>query len=432
MTMPRLAIRSVISLAARSTIASNTAIMATGMGLRLLLQIVSFVIVSRFMGAAEFGAFVTVTALVGIVSAFSGWGADQLIVRTVARKPSALPQALGSGLAFLAITAPLLAAAVLLIVPLLVGTSISLGLIAYVVVADIVFAPVNLIGAACYQAVDRPMGTARLNIGFSATRLVAALLWGAIAGKYDARSWGAFYCGASVIYAIVSLLQVRRDLGAPVWNIAWHDWRDGLHFSIQRASFLALANIDKPVVALFSNMATAGIYAAAYRIADGAIVPVNALGYSTYTRFFRLGETGAHESLKLAVRMLPVALGIGLIGSLGIVLVAPLAPRVLGRSYVGTSAIMLILAALPMLYALYYLAVDALAGSGFGGLRALLQCVMPLASIALCALLVPPYGATGAAISCLLSYTIMASAAWLLAIIVSSRTRHTAVSEAEL
>lgn len=405
--------------------------MTVGMSLRLLLQMGSFLLVSRYMGAREFGAFATVAASVAIISAFSGWGADQLILRTVARAPSAFARAWGSGLVFLGLSAPPLVVASYLIVPLLVDAAISRELIIYVAIADIVFARVNNIAAACYQAVDQPIGTARLNLVFSGARLAGALLWIALATRRDAQSWSVYYCGASGLYAAVSVWQVCRDLGLPVWNIAYRDWRDGLHFSLQMASLAAFRNIDKPMVALLSNLSTAGIYAAASRIVEAALVPARALSFSTAARFFQLGAEGANESLKLAVRMLPFGIAIGLIGSFGVVVIAPVAPSLLGAGYAGTGRIMGILAALPVLYVFYYLAADVLRSSHYTGLRTLLQGVMPLVTIALCAVLVPPYGAAGGAIASLLSYSTMAAAAWVLAFVVSSRERRLAAPARE-
>src|SRR5579872_7442631 len=90
----------------RSRIAGNTGIMAIGTMLRLLLQSGSFIIVARFMGATGFGAFAGVVALVMTASCFSGWGCEMLLIRRVARQPSSFPRAFGSGLAYMAMTAP--------------------------------------------------------------------------------------------------------------------------------------------------------------------------------------------------------------------------------------------------------------------------------------------------------------------------------------
>jgi O-antigen/teichoic acid export membrane protein len=386
--------------------------MTAGMGLRLLLQMLSFVIVAGSIGAGQFGAFASVAALVAIVSAFSGWGAEQLIVRRVARNQSELPQSLGSGLAFVGLSAPPLAAVTFLLVPLLVDSSISWRLIACVAIADIFFAHVNSCAAACYQAVDRPIGAAGLNLGFTGARVAAAALWVAVAPVHDALSWGDYYLAASSLAGAVSLWRVYRDLGRPVWQIAWADWRDGFHFSLQQASFAAFGNIDKPVVVALSNLQIGGQYAAASRIADAALVPVRALIFSTYARFFQAGAEGPRASARLAVKMLPVGVGLGAIGSLGILVVAPIAPWLLGHSYAGTGAIMSLLSPLPVLYAFYYLGADVLVSSGHTALRTLVQIVMPPINVVLCGIFVPAYGATGAAIAAVLTGSIVACAAW--------------------
>ena len=397
----------------RSRVGGSTAIMTVGMGLRLALQMLSFVIVAGSMGAGQFGAFASVSALVSVVSAFSGWGADQLIIRRVARNRSDLAKALGSGLVFLGLSAPALAALALVLVPLLVDPSISWRIVLYVAAADIVFAHINSCAAACYQAVDRPIGTAGLNLGFTGARVVAAVLWVSIAPIHDAFSWAGYYLGASAIAGAISLWRVYRDLGKPVWQVAWSDWRDGFHFALQMASFTAFGNIDKPVVAALSDLSIAGQYAAASRISDAAMVPVRALVFSTYARFFQAGASGPRESLKLALKMLPLGIALGAVGSLGIALMAPLAPHLLGHSYIGAGSVLLILTPLPILYAFYYLGADVLVSSGHTGLRTIVQIAMVPINIALCGALVPGHGAAGAAFAAVLTNLLVAAAAWL-------------------
>lgn len=405
----------------QSRLTGSTAIMTVGMGLRLLLQMLSFVIVAGSMGAREFGAFVSVAALVGIASAFAGWGGDQLIVRRVARAPSELPKAFGSALIFLGISGPPLALLSFALVPWLVDSSIPWQIVICVAVSDILFQRINNFAAAGYQAVDRPFGTVWTNVGFTAARVAAAGLWVALAPTHHALSWAVYYMSAAALAGTISFWRVCRDLGYPVWQVAWADWRDGFHFALQMASYAAFGNTDKPVIAALSNLSTAGLYAAAFRVTDAAIVPVRALMYSTYARFFQVGVAGPQASLKLAVKLLPVGIALGVLGSLGIVAAAPIAPYILGRSYEGTATIMWILAPLPVLYAIYYLGADVLISSGHAALRTLTQIAMPPVNIVLCVFLVPAHGAKGAAVAALLTHIILAVAAWIAAGVVSSR-----------
>jgi O-antigen/teichoic acid export membrane protein len=102
------------------------------------------------------------------------------------------------------------------------------------------------------------------------------------------------------------------------------------------ASGIASGVIATPMVALLSDLPTAGVYGATMRIVEAAVIPFYAFMFSVLPRFFRSGATNVQESLKLAVRMLPAALAATLLGSVCVVLLAPIAPILLGHSYTGT------------------------------------------------------------------------------------------------
>jgi len=398
----------------RSPFASSMSIMTIAMAASLLLQMLTFAIVARSMGPHQFGAFATVAALVLIVGSFSGWGAEQLILRRVGRAREELPQAMATSLVFLALSAPPLVLLSMALVPMVIDSSIAWQLVLFVAISDIALARVNSIAAACYQAVGRPGGNAQLNVRFATARVLAALLWVAAAAHHDALSWSSYYLGVSFIAASLSLWRVRRDLGRVEWKIAWHEWRDGFQFSLQTASYAAFGSTDKPVIALLSNLSTAGLYAAATRIAMAAAIPVRSMLYSAYVRFFQLGTQGPRSSAQLAVRLLPLGVGLGILGAGATALMAPLAPRILGHAYIGTDSALLLLAPVPIFYAVYCLGLDVLVSTGHAALRTLAQITMPPINILLCWLLVPAEGARGAALAALLTHASLAVIAWLM------------------
>ena len=398
----------------RSPFAGSMGIMTVAMGASLMLRMLTFAIVARSMGSHQFGAFATVAAVALMIGSFSGWGAEQLILRRVGRAREELPRAMATSLVFLALSAPPLVLLSLALVPLFIDASIAWRIVLFVAISDIGLARVNSIAAACYQAVGRPAGNARLNVGFALARVLAALLWILAAPRHDALSWSSFYLSVSAIAAARSLWRVRHDLGWPEWKIAWHEWRDGFQFALQTASWAAFGSADKPVIALLSNLSTAGIYAAASRLAMAAAVPVRSMLYSAYVRFFQLGVQGPRSSARLAVRLLPLGIGLGMLGAGATAVMAPLAPRILGHSYLGTDAALLLLAPLPVFYAIYCLGLDVLVSSGHTALRTLAQIMMPPLNILLCWLLVPAAGVRGAALAALLSYASLAVVAWLM------------------
>jgi O-antigen/teichoic acid export membrane protein len=110
--------------------------------------------------------------------------------------------------------------------------------------------------------------------------------------------------------------------------------------------------------------------------------------------------------------LLPIGIGLGAIGSLVTVALAPLAPHVLGASYRGTDTALLILAPLPVVTVVQSLGLDVVISIGRTGLRTLAQLVLPPLNILLCCLLVPAHGVEGAAWAALLARVVMAAASW--------------------
>lgn len=396
----------------RSRLFGSMSIITVAMAARLALRIVVFAIVATSLGAEQFGALATVSALAALFTAFSGWGADQLLFRRVGRARAELPRAMATSLAFLGLSAPPLILLAVLLIPLAIDASISWLMILFISISDIGLAQVSGIVADCYQAVRRPMGNLRLTVGFGTARALTAVLWILVSPRHDALSWSYYYFAVSLAASVVSLWLLRRDLCKPDWRIAWHEWRDGFQFALQSASQTAFGSTDKPVIAALADLQVAGLYAAATRIAAAAAIPVSALLYSAYVRFFEVGASGPRSSARLAIRLLPVGVALGALGGTAILLLAPLAPRVLGHSYIGTGTALLILAPLPLFSLVQSLGLDIVVSIGRTGLRTLAQLAMPPINILLCLLLVPPYGAGGAALAAVLTRLILALAAW--------------------
>jgi O-antigen/teichoic acid export membrane protein len=397
----------------RSTIAGNTGVMTVGIGIQILLQAVYFILVTRTMGARFYGAFISISALAGIVAAFSGWGADQLLIRAVATDRSAFSRALGNALIYFAMTGPILAALAALGFRFLVDPAISETTIVLVACTEVLFARANNFAINCFQAFERGRDMAGLGILLYLFRAVAAAVWSATATAPTILSWAWYYMGATLLVAALSLLLVVARLGLPVWRFNRKDWRDGGFFALQMGSFLGFRDIDKPLVVAWSGLSQAGIYAAAFRIADVMAVPVRALMYSTYVRFFQHGARGTRGSFAFARDLLPAGLALGGIAGIGVAAAAASATLVLGHNYAGVGPILLLLVPMPVLYALYYIGADALITGGHIGRRTLIQLLLPLLDTGLCALWVPRYGAAGAALAAVCTHAVLVAILWL-------------------
>jgi O-antigen/teichoic acid export membrane protein len=71
----------------KTPLARNTAWMITGQGMRLVIQAAYFLEIARSLGVSNYGAFVGVVALVGVVYPFASLGGGNLLVKNVARDP---------------------------------------------------------------------------------------------------------------------------------------------------------------------------------------------------------------------------------------------------------------------------------------------------------------------------------------------------------
>jgi O-antigen/teichoic acid export membrane protein len=396
----------------RSTIAGNTGVMTVGIAIQILLQAVYFILVTRTMGARSYGAFVSVSAMASIVAAFSGWGGDQLLIRTVSNARDQFPRALGQALIYFFISAPVLTLAAALILPFLADRSIPWTAIFLIVLSEVIFARANYLAVNCFQAFERGRDMAALGILLYALRAVAALIWRNTAAAPTPLSWAWFYMGASVLGGVLSMAIVFRRLERPVWRVRWDAWKEGGFFALQMGSFVGFRDIDKPLVAALSGLSQAGLYAAAFRVSDVLAVPVRALMYSTYVRFFQHGAKGARGSFAFALDLLPAGAALGFLAALGIAAASVVAVPVLGANYQGVAPILLLLMPLPLLYALYYIGADALITSGHIGYRTLIQLLLPALDVSLCSVLVPRYGAAGAAMAAVCTHAALVAILW--------------------
>jgi O-antigen/teichoic acid export membrane protein len=395
-----------------STIAGNTGVMTVGIAIQILLQAVYFILVTRTMGARSYGAFVSVSAMGSIVAAFSGWGGDQLLIRTVSNARDQFPRALGQALIYFSISAPVLTIAAVLVFPFLADPSIPWTAILLIVLSEVVFARVNYLAVNCFQAFERGRDMASVGILLYALRAAAALIWSSTTADPSPLSWAWFYMGASLLAAGFSMVLIFRRLDRPVWQVRWRDWKDGGFFALQMGSFIGFRDIDKPLVVAWSGLSQAGLYAAAFRVSDVLAVPVRALIYSTYVRFFQHGARGTRGSFAFALDLLPVGAALGFIAGIGIAAASVVALWVLGPNYHGVGPVLLLLTPLPLLYALYYIGADALITSGHIGYRTLVQLLLPVLDVGLCSVLVPRYGAAGAAVAAICTHTALVAILW--------------------
>jgi O-antigen/teichoic acid export membrane protein len=394
--------------------------MILGQGLRLIIQALYFVEIARSLGVRNYGAFVSVVALVGIVYPFGSLGGGNLLVKNVARDASLFSVYWGRALVLTVAFGAVLTAVVLAFSRLALPQEIPLVLVAMVAASDILGLNIITQCGQAFQAFEKLQWTAAIYVMMSAGRLAGALILVSIYPHPSALQWGYIYLGCTVVVVLLSAALVLFRLGRPrfEWKTLRGEMREGFYFSASQTSQTIYNDIDKTMLARLSTLDAAGIYAAAYRLIDVSFLPVSAALSSTYASFFRAGAQGIASSVKFARPLMAKAVvysgaicALLLVGS-GIV------PFVLGSEYSATAAALRWLSVLPILKALHYFLSDTLTSSGYQGVRTAVQAGVAIFNVLINLWIIPAYSWRGAAWSSIASDALLlagvGTAVWLI------------------
>jgi O-antigen/teichoic acid export membrane protein len=399
----------------KSTLARNTGWMFLGQGLRLVIQAGYFIIIARSLGVQQYGAFAAVTAMVAIFSPFVGLGSGNLIIQNVARNVELLEECFGNGVLMTLVTGVAGVGIVIGICRWVLPASIAMTIILMVALADLVCCRLIFMVASAFLAVERLDKTAQLNVLISAARFIGIAVTVAVVRHPTAELWSIVYAATTGVATVISLLCVRalvRSFKMAPDRIKV-ELLEGLYFSGGISAQTIYNDVDKTMLARLSTLDANGIYSAAYRLIDVAFIPVSSVIYAAYTGYFRFGEGKIQATYEYAKRLLPRPIGYSLLAFAGLLVGAPLIPKILGAEYLRTVEALRWLAILPLLKTAHYFFADALSGAGYQGLRMCLQIVVAVFNVLVNLWLIPAYSWRGAAWSSLASDGLLALLMWI-------------------
>jgi len=384
--------------------------MSGGQGLRFLIQAVFFTVIARSLGVGNYGSFVGVVALVGILYPFGALGSGNLLIKSVALDKKIFPTAWGGAIVTTAFSGAILITIVLLISRFVLPPVIPMRLIVLVAVADILGLSLITVAGQAFQAFEQLQWTASINVFLNASRLVGAVILVVIHHHPTALQWGYVYLGCSTLAAIAASTLVFVKLGPPrlVFRRTLADFREGAYFSISLSAQTIYNDIDKTMLARLGTLDATGIYGAGYRLIDVSFAPVQALLYAAYTNFFRHGSAGISSSYSYARPLLLRAMGYAVLIGIGILLFAGVVPYVLGSEYARTTEVLRWLSPLPLLKSIHYFLSDTLTGAGHQGLRSAIQTGVAIFNVLINFWLIPSYSWRGAAWSSIASDALLA------------------------
>lgn len=408
-----------------SPLARNTLWSLGGSGMRLLIQAAYFIIIARCLGPGQYGGFVAATSLTAVIAPFVGLGAGALLIKNVSRDRRLFSEYWGNGLMLTVVSGSLLTLLAMAICRLVLPRSIPPLMIVLISVSDLIFMKLLDMGTWAFQSVERLSGNAQLNVLVSLMRLIGIAGLALAVSHPGVVAWSAVYLAGSIVAALVAVAWVTFRFGKP--KLALHRFRgegaEGFYFSVSLAAVTIYNDIDKSMVARLATLEAAGVYAAAYRLIEVAVIPVRALLCAAYPSFFRVGKDGLGATIRHGRRLLARIIPYALFASMALLFCAPLVPHILGRQYAEVTEALRWLALLPVLKTLHYFIADALTGAGHQGTRTLIQVVVAAFNVLINLWFIPAYGWRGAAWSSIASDGLLALSLWSIIALLRRRER---------
>lgn len=301
-------------------------------GLRLSLQVITLLLVTRMLGPVAYGAFAGVMGLAIFLGAFSGCGMPLEQMRASARAegpdgvalPYALPAILLVGGALLLLFVPVC----LLFLP---SESIGTGTLLAIGAAELLLQPVLVLFAAERHGRGEMARAQLMQVFPLALRTLAAGSVVLLAPSSPLPVYAFAYALASFL---ALLLCWRRVLRAPLGN--WRlprrsEWRSALGYAATEVSRNGPTELDKSIAARSLLPHDAGLYSAGARITAAVVLPVMAMAVSALPRLFR--DAGGAGSGRLVAVMCALALSFGSAMAVLLWLTAPSLDAVLGDAY---------------------------------------------------------------------------------------------------
>jgi O-antigen/teichoic acid export membrane protein len=382
---------------------------------RLIGQLGYFLLVARALGPHDYGMVASVFALLVVFGSFSSWGSDHLMIRAVTAAPERFRDYFGNALVMTAATALPLGLLVFAAQRFTVGMA-PLPYAAFAL-GELFFTRLFASAIGCFMAFERGGDLFVVNSLFSLTRLatcVAAIL---LSHPLTLEVWAEWYLAGIAFSGLAVTAYTIWRLGPPRWYVARHEIALGFHFCLLYTADAAVRDIDKPLVAYFAGASAAGIYNAAFRIVDAVSMPMRALAASFYARFFHHGHQGVERSFRFALKVLPLTLGYAVFAGLMLTFGADYLPLILGEKFRAAVPVTGTLALLPVFWGLTSLGGDILTSAGGQRARALVMVCLSLSPVLLSCLLVPRFGAIGAAYASLGNGALVSATIWTMVLL---------------
>ena len=268
-----------------------------------------------------------------------------------------------------------------------------------VCLSDLVFLKVTELAAFGFAALDRMKQTSIQNVAVSLLRLAGIAVLAGTMHPVTLERWVLVYLLTGVLGTIYAVRKGGQMWGRPSMDLhaLREDVTEGVFFSIAGSAATVYNDIDKIMLSKLADLASTGVYAAAYRVIDVTMTPVRSLAAAAYPQFFRKGAGGMGATYPYARSLIAKTAIYGFLASTGLWLAAPALPYLLGTKYEAVVPAVRWLALIPLLRCIHSFLADALSGAGLQRKRTEIQVLIALLNILGNLIILPRYSWRGAA-----------------------------------
>lgn len=382
--------------------------------LNLAASVLSFALLGTGLGPKGYGDYVAIFAITGIFGTLSNSGMALAMMQHARREGEDLAMVSSSCLSLALVSG---AALSIVALPVVLGVvdSVSLLTAACFVVGEIMIAPIAVVASELLLN-RRGFGAfSRMRMIPLAARMIllVALFW---ADHLDLAVLGPASLLLVAVVGAVQLGWAGRSTGVTI-RLTGFERRHFTTASLFAVGLTALSvqnDGDKAVMAASGTGAEAGLYAAAYKIVQFGLVPMNSLMSSSHQRFLEHDDEAHGQHTKRTLRYTLVALGYGTVFGIGTFIAAPWLTLLLGDQYSHAANTIRLLAPLVLARSVSVFAMNGLLGLGRTGVRTTLLIGSATLSMGLYVALIPSMGSTGAVIGTLVGEGLVAVVAWAL------------------
>ena len=384
-----------------TSLGTNSLITMIGQLFKALFQGLAFVLVAKTLGASDFGIFVSILAICSLLSPFVDFGGYNLVVKRISHGER-IDKVIGESIGVLVSAAPIFIIMLCLLTSSIYNYPIFLAV--FIGFTALFFDKLISIFIALNISRDSFKIVAVIEIIASAIRLVFAFLLYVMQGDVLIWVFLLFLNGlitVLVIYYLIKSEFKQFSIFRPTYKLL----RIGMPFVWNQVGYNANQDFDKICLSKISGSEIAGIYAAAMRVLNIALIPIYAFYMAAYSRYFKASHAG-ENAFQHALKMVVPSFFIGIVTSLIVFLAAPYVPLILGAEYQDAVELIKIAVIIPIIQTLANPFADTLSGYGKQTIRVYILFAALFVNITLNILLIPEYEARGALAATIVSHIV--------------------------